>query len=322
MKTVIIDNSLCTLPVDEKAKPEQIYRYIQVLAETGVKYVELDFRTIMRMHELPDGIKYIFRLGDPMFSELASVFDFSYVLVTIQDLRKEVNVGNVPVILELPAVNALSRQLIRLAQGQISAPISMVRLRGSFPVMDRTEVAELVWHEKNAMTVPVDFCPMNGRKAALDMAIKASMAGADSVTMCMGRAKNYASIEDFIFSLMTVHDVLPKEFSLSALCQAELWHRTIFGSRSTDCITDLMKLIDYDIANLMNADTGSRVKLRVTLKDKMLLHRTYVTALKKFAEEEDIPEDIYAEFSEAIDRFDIHSFNPDIISENKNKLMN
>ena len=131
MKTVIIDNSLCTLPIDERAKPQHIYRYIQALAATGVKYIELDFRTVMKMQELPDGIGYIFRLGDPMFGELTQAFDFNYVLVTMQDLKEHVNVGKTPAIIEFPAIHGLSRQLIRLAQGQISSPISMTRLRGS-----------------------------------------------------------------------------------------------------------------------------------------------------------------------------------------------
>lgn len=322
MKTVITDNSLCTLPIDERAKPEYIYKYIQALAETGVKYVEIDFRTVMKMHELPDGVGYIFRLGDPMFRELTSVFDFSYVLVTIHDLKEDVNIGDTPVIMEFPGLRGVSRQLLRLAQGQISGPISMIRLRGSYPVLEEAEVGQMVWQAKNAVTVPIDLCPMNAKKAALDLAIKSSKAGVDSLTMCMGRAKNYASIEDFLFSLMTVHDVLPKEFNLTALCKAEVYHRLVFGERSTDCITDIMKLIDHDIQNLVNADTGEHVKLKVTLKDKMLLQRTYVTALQRFAEEEDIPEDIAADFFDAIAHFDSGFFNPDLINSPKNKILN
>lgn len=322
MKTVITDNSLCTLPIDEKAKPEHIYRYIRTLAEAGIKYVEIDFRTVMKMKELPDGVGYIFRLGDPMFSELTSVFDFSYVLVTIHDLKEDVYVGDTPVIMEFPAIRGLSRQLLRLAQGQISGPISMARLRGSYPLMDNSAAAEMIWRAKNAVTVPIDLCPMNAKKAALDTAIKSSMAGVDCLTMCMGRAKNYASIEDYLFSLMTIHDVLPKEFSLSAMCRAEVYHRMIFADRSTDCISDIMKLIDYDIANLMNADTGDRVKMRVSLKDKMMLRRTYVTALQRFADEEEIPEDIICEITDAINHFDVPLFDQEIMYGEKKKILN
>ncbi len=322
MKTVITDNSLCTLPIDERVKPQHIYRYIQALAETGVKYVELDFRTVMKMHELPEGIGYIFRLGDPMFGELTQAFDFNYVLLTIQDLKERVKIGKTPAIIEFPAINGLSRQLIGLAQGQISSQIAMARLRGSYPLMKDIEVGEMVWRAKSSVTVPVDLCPMNGKKTAVDMAIKASRAGVDSLTLCMGRSKNYASLEDFVFSLLSVHDVLPKELSLSALCRAEILHHVVFGSRSQDCITDIMHLIDYDIANLTNADTGDRVKLHISLKDKMLLKHTYITALQKFAEEEDIPDDIMLEMTDAINHFDFQQFDWDILYEPETKLLN
>ena len=99
MKTVIIDNSLCTLPIAEGTSPELICRYIHALAETGVKYVELDFRTVMKMQELPDCVEYIFRLGDPMFAQLTQAFDFRYVVVTMHDIKDEIDVGNTPVIL-------------------------------------------------------------------------------------------------------------------------------------------------------------------------------------------------------------------------------
>ena len=61
MKTVITDNSLCTLPISDTAKPVHIYKYIEALGEMGVRYVELDFRTVMKMEQLPDNVQYIFR---------------------------------------------------------------------------------------------------------------------------------------------------------------------------------------------------------------------------------------------------------------------
>lgn len=322
MKTVITDNSLCALPIDERARPEYIYKYISALGEAGVKYVEIDFRTVMKMHELPEGIGYIFRLGDPMFRELTTVFDFDYVLMTINDLKENVDIGKTPVIMEFPAIHGLSRQLIRLAQSQVSGPISLARLRGSYPLKTPAEVGEMVWRAKNAVTVPVDICPMNAKRSALDMAVKATMAGVDSLTMCMGRSKNYAAVEDYIFTLMTVHDVLPKEFSLPALCQAEFYHKLVFGERASDCITDMMKLIDHDISHLTNADTGERVKMRVSLKDKMLLRREYLTALQHFIEEEEIPEDIAQEMTDAIHHYDATLYDRELLGGEKSKLLN
>ena len=73
MKTVIADNSLCANAIFDNAKREDIYNYIEMLAAAGVKYVELDFRTVMKMRELPRGVGYIFRLVDPMFMRLTEV---------------------------------------------------------------------------------------------------------------------------------------------------------------------------------------------------------------------------------------------------------
>lgn len=321
MKTVLIDNSLCSLPIDERAKPGHIYRYIQALAEAGVKYVELDFRTVMKMHELPDGVKYIFRLGDPMFSEIAQAFDFNYVLVTVNDMKGNISTGHTPVIFELPALHSFSRKIIALAQENLSGPITMARYRGSYPLTEMPEVSDLVYRAKG-MTVPVDFCPMNAKKTALDMALKLTTAGAESVTLSMGRTKNYASLEEYMFTLMSVYGSLPKEFDIAALCKAAAFHRIVFGGRGGDCIGFMMKLIDYDIMHLVNADTGGRVRVHVSLKDKMFLRQNYVTALQRFIEEEDIPDDIADEITDAIDHFDVPLFDPMLINDPKNKILN
>lgn len=321
MKTVIIDNSLCSLPIDDRAKPGHIYRYIQALTEAGVKYIELDFRTVMKMHELPDGVNYIFRLGDPMFTELTQVFDFNYVLVTVNDMKGSINVGHTPVIFELPAMHSFSRKIIGLAQADISGPITMARYRGSYSLMDGAEAAELVLRAKG-MTVPVDFCPMNAKRTALDTALKLTMSGAESITLSMGRTKNYASLEEYMFTLMSVYSTLPKEFDLAALCKAAAFHKIVFGGRGGDCIGDMMKLIDYDILHLVNADSGDRVRVHVSLKDKMFLRQNYITALQRFIEEEDIPEDIAAEITDAIDHFDVPIFDPALVNDPKNKILN
>lgn len=312
MKTVITDNSLCTLPLDAKAKPEFIYKYIAALGETGVKYVELDFRTIMRMNELPDGVNYIFRLGDPMFTELTEVFDFSYVLVTINDLKQRLKI-NTPVLMEFPAVKPVFHDIMALAQDQILGRITMTRLRGSYPMLSFEETAQMVRKQKNALPVPVDFCPMNKHKTALDSAIKLSRAGADSLTMCMGMTENYASIEEFLFTLMSVHEVLLKEINMAALCKAAVYHQMIFGKHSGDSIGSIMRMLDTDILSLRNTDTGRRVPLKVTLKDKMLLQKNFVTALENFIDSEEIPDDFAYDICEAIKRFDTSLYNSDML---------
>ncbi len=312
MKTVITDNSLCTLPICETAKPEHIYKYIEALSETGVKFVELDFRTVMKMNELPEGINYIFRLGDPMFAELTEVFDFSYVLVTINDFKDRVRVKNTPVIMEFPAVNKLSRQMVALAQHQIPSRIEMVRLRGSFQYMSQSDAARYIFNAKNTVPVPIDICPMNKAKTALDCALKFSRANVDSLTMCMGLSQNYASIEEYLFTLMSVHETLLKEFNMAALCKAAVYHQLVFGPHSSDSISYIMHLLDQDIMSLRNADTGNKVRMKVQLKDKMLLQKNFVSALENFINNEEIPEDFAYDIYDAIKRFDTTLYNTDL----------
>lgn len=303
MKTVIIDNSLCTIPMDDKVKPELIYNYICAMRDAGIKLVELDFRTIMKVNELPDGIKYIFRLGDPMFAELTEVFDFDYVLVTVADLKKPLNIKT-PVMIEFPALYNLSTDLLKLAQSQLHGRIEAVRLRGSFEFMEPKAAAAYIRHLKNTSPVPVDICPMNKHKNALDSALKFSVAKVDSLTMCMGIGNNFASIEDFAFTLMSVFEAIPKEINISALCKAAIYHQLVFGKNTGDSIAEIMKVLDADIFGLRNVDTGARVPMKVTLKDKMLLRKSFVSALEAFIDSEEIPDDFAYDITEAIKKYD------------------
>ena len=313
MKTVITDNSLCTLPISESAKPQHIYKYIEALGETGVRYVELDFRTVMKMEQLPDNVQYIFRLGNPMFAELTEVFDFSYVLLTIHDFKERIRLRSTPAIMEFPAVQKLHPQLLQLAQSQTDTRIAMARLRGSFPYMTPKDARSYILAAKNAVPVPIDVCPMNKVRTALDMSIKFSMANVDSLTMCMGLSNNYASIEEYLFTLMSTHETLLKEFNMAALCKAAVYHKLVFGQHSLDSISHIMALLDRDIMSLRNADTGRRVPMKVALKETMALRKNFVSALENFINNEEIPEDYAYDISEALKKFDATLYDTDIL---------
>ena len=312
MKTVIIDNSLCAFAISDKASPEHIYKYIEALAQTGVRYVEVDFRTIMKMTELPEGIGYIFRVVDPMFAELADVFDFSYILLTLNDLKRTIKTDT-PAMLELPGMPRLSHKLLSIAQQQVSSKISAVRLRGSYPMASYEETKSMVNAFKNSVTVPVDICPINDSRTALDSAIKLSMASVDSITMTMGLSSKYCSLEEYLYTMLSVYYGIPREFSMSALCRAAVFHKLVFRENAGDSLTSIMRLLDYDIHNLMNADTGERVAMRVSLKDNKYFHRTFESVLEKMAEEENIPADLFEEFREAINHYDKGLFNEELM---------
>lgn len=322
MKTVITDNSLCTLPISESAKPVHIYRYIEALGEMGVRYVELDFRTIMKMQQLPDNVKYIFRLGNPMFTELAQVFDFAYILLTIHDLKEKIKNCGTPIIMEFPALNTLQPQLVRAAQGQIGSEISMVRLRGSFSYMTPADARRYIIAARNAVTMPIDICPMNKVKTALDTALKFSAANVDSLTMCMGLSNNYASIEEYLFTLLAIHETLLKEFNMGAMCKAAVFHKLVFGQHSTDSISYIMSLLDRDIMQLRNADTGQRVPMKLVMKDSAALKKNFISALDNFIENEEIPEDYAEDIATALKQFDASLYNTDLLGDFSHKPLN
>ena len=310
MKTVIIDNSLCALPFSDKVQPEMIFRYLEALGNAGVKYAEIDFRTVMKMHELPDNIGYIFRLTNPMFAELTSVFDFDYVSVTLKDLKKSVRLS-APVIMEFPGMTKVPNELLGLAQRQLSSKIAMIRLRGSFGLMSFEESAELVRQAKNAVPVPIDFCPLNARRTALDVALKCSLANADSVTMGLGLPKNFASFEEYLLEMMSFDSRIPQEFNLQAVCTAAVYHKLIFGE-ARDGITQVMELLDRDIESRVNVDTGERVRVRVRHRDFALVQRHFACAVERMAQQEEIPEDLAAEIFEAIKKYDASLYESDL----------
>lgn len=321
MKTVITDNSLCTNTLFDNAKSEDIYNYIEMLAAAGVKYVELDFRTVMKLRELPKGVGYIFRLVDPMFLRLTEVFDFDYVLITFPDLKKKIST-DVPLMLELPVMDSLPGRAVRFAQAQVDGEIALVRLCGSYEMFTPAEASAYVLRMKNDVTVPVDFCPMNGKKTALDCAVRFAFASADSLTLSMGSNGRFASFEDFVFTLMSVYDTIPSELNAGAMCRASVYNKYIFKNSRKDSVLQLMEILDNDIRMLTNGDTGERVKTRVRLKDAQFMRQSYITAVEKMMKNEDLPEDIFNELIKAVKSTGARVFKDDILAERRKGLLN
>lgn len=321
MKTVLTDNSLCAYTLRDDATPEYIYKYIKSLADAGVRYVELDFRTIMKLRDLPKGIGYIFRLVDPMFLNVAELFSFDYILLTFADIRRKIKTAS-PIMLELPVLKNISRQVLQYAAHEVDGRITAVRMRGSHPLMEHEEAARYVAGLKNEFPVPLDFCPMNDNKTALDSAMKFTMANADSLTMTMGISEKFCSVEEYFFTLMSVYDTLPKELSIAPLCAATVYHDRIFRNSRGDGITHYMDILDHDIHFLRNADTGERVKMHMSLKDTEYIHKTFVTALEKMAKSEEIPEDIFENINEALRHFNTDIYSPELINRKRRGLLN
>lgn len=319
MKAVLIDRSLCSTRLREDVRPEHIYGYIKALADAGVKYVELDFHSVMKLEELPEGIGYIFRMRDPAFAELANVFDFSYVVVTLDDIRKRFKL-NAPAIMELPSRTHLTHGLMRMINSQLNGRLGMVRLCGDFGMMSAQEASKFVFGLKNSVTLPVDLCPTNDGCTALDSAVKFTFSGADSVTLCTGSTRRFACFEEFMFTLLSVFASLPDNIDFAAMLRASYLRRLVFAD-ARDCVGEIMQRIDHDISSLTNADTGESVRMRMKLRDSRMLHKYFVTAIERMAEEENIPEDIIDDISGALAHFDLSLFSPEI-SRDRPVLLN
>lgn len=321
MKTVLTDNSLCAFTLDDNASPEYIYKYIKSLADAGVRYVELDFRTIMKLRDLPEGIGYIFRLIDPMFLGVAELFDFDYILLTFADVRRKIKTDT-PIMLELPLLDNISRQVLHYAAREVDGRITAVRIRGSYPLMEYEEAAGYVGRLKNEFPVPLDICPMNDNRTALDSAMKFTMANTDSLTLSTGISERFCSLEEYFFTLLSVYDTLPKELSIGPLCASTVYHSAIFRNSRGDGITRYMDVLGHDIHFLRNADTGERVKMRLGLKDTEYIQKTFLTALERMAKAEDIPDDIFNSINEAMRHYDTDFYSPELINKKRRGLLN
>lgn len=321
MKTVIADNSLCVNTLSDSATGDDIFSYIEMLAAAGVKYVELDFRAAMKLKRLPEGIGYIFRMVDPMFLRLTEVFDFDYILINFPDLKKRIST-KVPIMLELPVVESLPGRAVRFAQTLIDGKISLLRLCGKFDFSSAEEASGYLCRLKNDVAVPVDFCPLNTYKNAVDSAIKLALANADSITLSMGSGGKYAAFEDFLFTLISVYDAIPAELNAGAMCRASVFGNYIFGNTRADKVMQLMEVLDSDIRMLKNADTGGEVKTRIRLKDTQFLRQAYVSAVEKMLKNEELENDISEELAKAVGKSEASVFSNDILNEKRRGLLN
>lgn len=321
MKTVLIDNSLCAYPLRDNADPDLIFNYIRALKDSGVRYVELDFRTLMKLRRLPEGVEYIFRMVDPMFLQLSDFFDFKYIVITYNDLRKRIKT-RLPIMFELPYAGGAFERVPGFVRRHADGELAAFRVRSAFDYKKPGEVCKL-YREicSSLMPYPVDICPLNMSKTALDAALKFTSANADSITLTAGLPTKYCSLEEYIFSLMTLFDSLPPEFDIQSLGRVSVYRSRIFQT-GEQALPKLLEILDHDIRCLRNADTGESVPMRVGLKDTEYLSHTFISALEKMADAEDIPDDLYEDITGAIRHFDRGLFNEDIMYKKRSGLLN
>lgn len=320
MKTVLIDNSLCAYPLCDNADPDLIYNYIVALKDAGVKFIELDFRSLMKLKALPEGVKYIFRMVDPMFMRLTGFFDFSYIILTYTDLKHRIKT-DVPVMFEAPLIRGNMSKAARFVRGRIDGELTAFRVRSDFELAEPFETVKLYRELGTELTpLSVDICPLNGSKTALDAALKFTAANADSITLTAGLPTRYCSLEEYIFAMMSVFDGLPDEISINSLGKVSVYRSVIFQT-GEQALPKLLDLLDHDIRTLKNADTGDRVRMRVSLKDTEYLNRRFVSSLERMAMDENIPENVFRNIEKAVKHFDSGVYNNELLQLKRRGLL-
>lgn len=313
MSTVLTDNSLCTFAVRDDAEPKFIYKYIQSLRDTGIKYAEVDFRVLMKLKKLPRGMGYIFRPIDPMFMKLVDVFDFDYVVLTPSEINRSYSQNRLPENCP-PVMLSLSGEMINpgaftFSQRALHGKITAVRVTDSVVYIDMERTQRHVHRLKSIFPVPIDFCPTNEYKSALDGALKLYRADMDSLTLTMGSPKKYCSLCNFLFTLFALYDDLPRNFSLNELCRAAALQHAVFrDSAAYDEFLRVMEQFEHDARYLVNADTGRRVAARSMFRIDYL-KENFVSALEKMKDREDIPDDVFEDLTDAINHFDVSFYN-------------
>lgn len=318
MRTVLIDNSLCVYTLKDNISGGLIYDYIEALRDAGIRYVELDFRAIMKMNaHLPEGVGYIFRLMDPMFAELARELKFDYLLVTASDLEKGIQ-SDIPVMLECQTDNGVvAGRIRRVAEHMIDGEITAVRFRQSFPMMSVQDSYGWRLAARNSIMLPIDICPMNEYRTALDTALKFTKENVDSLTLTMGSPERYCSMEEYIITLMTVFDAIPPEYDLNALCRASVYQNAIFRNGNIVGITRLLNIIDRDSQLLVNADTGEKVNLKAIVRKRHNMKNKYVTALESLARRDNWQPEDYKMITNTLKRFGDSFYSPELLNRGK-----
>lgn len=320
MKTVLIDNSLCVYTLKDNANPEYVYNYIEELRDAGVRYVEMDFRAAMKLRGLPRNMGYIFRPVDPMFLKLCEIYDFDYVLLTFNDIQRGMET-DVPVMLGYSAGENVSAKVYYLAKKLLHGEITAVKTRGSFPMMSPQTVEKLVSRMKNEVPVPINVCPMNGVRNALDTALKLTQAKVDALTLTLGVTDRFCTLQDYFFTLMTAFNKLPKEYNLRALCRAAVFHHYIFRN-SDEFMINMFKLFEDDSRFLLNVDSGERVRLKMGLNNTNPIRKDFISALERMADAEEIPDDIFACIDDAVKSFEVLLYDRDVLRDKKRVFLN
>ncbi|MCL2070647.1 MAG: hypothetical protein FWH07_00220 [Oscillospiraceae bacterium] len=221
MKTVLIDKSLVGtsftkgLADDKKA----VFLYVCALIEAGASYIELDFDSVVRLPKPSGAENYIFRLNRPEEFVVANALNFSYAVLPLR-LSYVMSKLELPVILEIDTGDSDVFDILQIVASNIDlSQYGMIRLTGDF---EPDSIPEIISTYKRRTIIPIDICPKNSMLTALNSAIAAVSANSDAVTVRFGDYKDYASLEELLIMLSSMHKLIVSPDYLEGICKAAL----------------------------------------------------------------------------------------------------
>lgn len=274
MKTVIIDNSLCSIipkkAPDEKGADADFRSYAASVFQCGVDYMEIRREMLPYFHNVRLDDHYILNFSDPSDMELLNVFNFAYVVIPPKYAYLIPQI-DIPVIYEINITGLdLIETLSRLIAETDLTKISMIRLFGDFRLSDEEFFNMINWY-KSSIAVPLDICPLNTHLTGNYTAMLAYQCKVNSITLCYGSSRYFTHLEEFLILMHSMLGIILTEDYLKGIYKASIWEQEV-SKYPRNFATELISSIGNTPPYIVNVDSGLvKVPQRKRPKEKKKL---------------------------------------------------
>ena len=197
-----------------------LFMYVCSLVEAGADYIEVDFEAVMKLPKPSGAEKYIFRLSRPEEFVVANTLNFSYAVLPLRFSYVQQKL-EIPVILEVETGDSDVFDVLQVVSANIDlSQYSMIRIIGEF---EPDTIPAIISTYRRRTIIPLDICPSNAGLTALTSAISAFNAKSDAITVKFGDYRDYASLEEVLIMLASMHKIIVNQDYLEGICKASLF---------------------------------------------------------------------------------------------------
>lgn len=238
IRTVIIDNSLCGMKLEDFVFSDAIIAYIEALKDGGVRYIEIDFQILKFLDKSTDVSQMIFRLTHKDDYMLANEYNFAYVCVP-PDYCDQISYITRPVLMEIPLNGVSPFKIIPILSKKYDmGNVSLLRFVENFNNNSKV-LSKLIHKFRQMYYIPVDICALNNELSAVSAAICAYAVNVDSITLHFGSDLEYGSLENFYVAISNSYGAVVDDKILIGICKAALLYQCITG-KSTEQLDRLI----------------------------------------------------------------------------------